>query len=122
MGSADRLDADPERLAEGAERRLYDFADLVAQALSNADAYDKLAASRSRIVEAGDAERRRLERNLHDGAQQQLVSLAVQLRLVEARLEKDRRPPGRTLSTPASSWSRPSRSCASSPAASTPRS
>jgi PAS domain S-box-containing protein len=80
---------DPERLAEGAERRLCDFADLVAQALSNADAYDKLAASRSRIVEAGDAERRRLERNLHDGAQQQLVSLAVQLRLVEARLEKD---------------------------------
>jgi PAS domain S-box-containing protein len=80
---------DPERLAGPAERRLCDFAELVSQALSNADAYDKLAASRSRIVEAGDAERRRLERNLHDGAQQQLVSVAVQLRLVEARLEKD---------------------------------
>jgi PAS domain S-box-containing protein len=79
----------PDGMAERAERRLCDFADLVAQALSNADAYDKLAASRSRIVEAGDAERRRLERNLHDGAQQQLVSLAVQLRLVEARLVKD---------------------------------
>jgi PAS domain S-box-containing protein len=79
----------PNGLAERAERRLCDFADLVAQALSNADAYDKLAASRARIVEAGDAERRRLERNLHDGAQQQLVSLAVQLRLVEARLESD---------------------------------
>jgi PAS domain S-box-containing protein len=79
----------PEGLAERSERRLCDFADLVAQALSNADAYDKLAASRARVVEAGDAERRRLERNLHDGAQQQLVSLAVQLRLVEARLESD---------------------------------
>jgi PAS domain S-box-containing protein len=80
---------EPESLAERAERRLCDFADLVAQALSNADAYDKLAASRTRIVEAGDAERRRLERNLHDGAQQQLVSLAVHLRLVEARLDSD---------------------------------
>jgi PAS domain S-box-containing protein len=80
---------EPESLAERSERRLCDFADLVAQALSNADAYDKLAASRARIVEAGDAERRRLERNLHDGAQQQLVSLAVHLRLVEARLDSD---------------------------------
>jgi PAS domain S-box-containing protein len=79
----------PEGMAEGSERRLCDFADLVAQALSNADAYDKLAASRARVVEAGDAERRRLERNLHDGAQQLLVSLAVHLRLVEGRLGSD---------------------------------
>jgi PAS domain S-box-containing protein len=78
-----------EGIADSSERRLSDFAELVAQALSNADAYDKLAASRARIVEAGDAERRRLERNLHDGAQQQLVSLAVHLRLVEARLGTD---------------------------------
>jgi len=78
-----------EGMAERSERRLCDFADLVAQALSNADAYDKLATSRARVVEAGDAERRRLERNLHDGAQQQLVSLAVHLRLVEARLAND---------------------------------
>jgi PAS domain S-box-containing protein len=76
-----------EILAGGSERRLLDFAELVAQALSNADAYDKLAASRARIVEAGDAERRRLERNLHDGAQQRLVSLALQLRMVEGSLE-----------------------------------
>ena len=76
-----------ERLVSGSERRLSDFADLVAQALSNADAYDKLAGSRARIVEAGDAERRRLERNLHDGAQQRLVSLALQLRMVEGGLE-----------------------------------
>jgi signal transduction histidine kinase len=76
-------------LEKGAERRLRDFADLVAQALANADAYDKLAASRARIVEAGDTERRRLERNLHDGAQQRLVSLALQLRIVRARLDGD---------------------------------
>ena len=79
-------------LAAGSERRLLDFAELVAQALSNADAYDKLAGSRARIVEAGDAERRRLERNLHDGAQQRLVSLALQLRMVEGSFETQPRP------------------------------
>jgi signal transduction histidine kinase len=76
-------------LPAGSERRLTDFADLVAQALANADAYRKLAASRVRIVEAADTERRRLERNLHDGAQQRLVSLAVQLRLVKSNLRRD---------------------------------
>ena len=50
---------------------------------------EMLAASRARIVEAGDAERRRLERNLHDGAQQRLVALAVQLRLVRAAIDSD---------------------------------
>jgi signal transduction histidine kinase len=76
-----------ETLVADSERRLCDFAELVAQALSNADAYDKLAGSRARIVEAGDSERRRLERNLHDGAQQRLVSLALQLRMVEGSFE-----------------------------------
>ncbi len=79
----------PEDLAEGSERHLCDFAELIAQALANADAYERLATSRARIVEAGDAERRRLERNLHDGAQQRLVSLALRLRLVEGRVEAD---------------------------------
>jgi signal transduction histidine kinase len=50
---------------------------------------EQLAASRTRIVEAGDAERRRIERNLHDGAQQRLVSLALQLRLAEAAVPRD---------------------------------
>jgi signal transduction histidine kinase len=80
---------DPDDLPEDAEARLCAFAELVAQALANADAYEKLAASRARIVEAGDAERRRLERNLHDGAQQRLVTLAVTLRVVESRLASD---------------------------------
>jgi signal transduction histidine kinase len=78
-----------EPLPAEAERRLLDFAELMSQALANADAREKLAASRARIVEAGDAERRRLERNLHDGAQQRLVALALSLRLVESALEKD---------------------------------
>jgi signal transduction histidine kinase len=73
----------------GSERRLMDFAELVAQALANADAYRKLATSRARIVEAADIERRRLERNLHDGAQQRLVSLAIQLRILRTTLRKD---------------------------------
>ena len=78
-----------EGLVTVSEQRLCDFAELLSQAISNADAYEKLAGSRARIVEAGDAERRRLERNLHDGAQQRLVSLALQLRLVEGNLERN---------------------------------
>src|SRR3954447_12247619 len=49
----------------------------------------ELQASRARIVEAGDTERRRLERNLHDGAQQRLVAVALQLRLIRARVDSD---------------------------------
>ncbi len=49
----------------------------------------ELRASRARIVEAGDAERRRLERNLHDGAQQRLVSISLALRLALSRLRSD---------------------------------
>jgi signal transduction histidine kinase len=50
---------------------------------------DELRESRARIVEAGDAERRRIERNLHDGAQQRLVTMSLQLRLLEAKLRTD---------------------------------
>ena len=49
----------------------------------------ELHASRERLVAAGDAERRRLERNLHDGAQQRLVALALQLRMIERRIDSD---------------------------------
>jgi signal transduction histidine kinase len=76
-------------LAEHLEQELCDFADLVAQALANADAYEQLAASRTRLVEVGDAERQRLERNLHDGAQQRLVSVALELGMVNAKLDSD---------------------------------
>ena len=50
---------------------------------------EDLAASRARIVTAGDVERRRLERNLHDGAQQRLVTLALSLRLAQGKLDSD---------------------------------
>ena len=88
-----------EPLPERLEQRLCDFADLVAQRLANADALEQLAASRARIVEVGDAERRRLERNLHDGAQQRLVSLALDLRMVDATLEKDPSAARKTLAS-----------------------
>ena len=89
MGRAGGGEHSDEPLPDGIEQRLCDFADLVAQALANADAYEKLAASRARLVEVGDAERRRLERNLHDGAQQRLVSVALELSMVDGRLESD---------------------------------
>jgi signal transduction histidine kinase len=68
-----------KRFAEDAESRLTDFAELVATAISNALARAELNASRARIVAAADETRRRIERDLHDGAQQRLASLALQL-------------------------------------------
>ena len=79
--------AEPYCFPPGTEGRIAGFAELVAD-LASADAREQLAASRARIVEAGDAERRRLERNLHDGAQQRLVSLALALQQVEAQLDR----------------------------------
>lgn len=75
-----------EALPLETEHRLQAFAELVGLAVASADARDEVAASRLRIVEASDTERRRLERNLHDGAQQRLVALSVGLRLAQAKL------------------------------------
>jgi signal transduction histidine kinase len=61
-----------------------DFADLVGTAITNAATRAELIASRARIVAAADEGRRRLERDLHDGAQQRLVALGLQTRLAEA--------------------------------------
>ena len=68
------------------EERISDFAELVTAALANADAREELAASRARILESADAARRRLERDLHDGAQQRLVSIALDLRMLESAI------------------------------------
>ena len=76
----------PGAFPEGAELRLADFAELVTAALANVDAREKLAASRARIVEAGYEERRRLGRDLHDGAQQQLVGAGISLKLAKRSL------------------------------------
>ena len=75
-----------EQLPPEIESRMEAFAELVGLALASAQARDELAASRVRIVEASDAERRRLERNLHDGAQQRLVALSVGLRLAQGKI------------------------------------
>jgi signal transduction histidine kinase len=78
-----------EPLPDGLEQRLCDFADLVGQALANADTRERLAASRAELVAVSDAERRRFERNLHDGAQQRLVSVALELGMADAKLDDD---------------------------------
>jgi signal transduction histidine kinase len=68
------------------------FRDLAGQAglvLRNVRLIEELRASRRRLVAAQDAERRRLERNIHDGAQQQLVALQVKQRLAQGMIERD---------------------------------
>jgi signal transduction histidine kinase/uncharacterized protein YoaH (UPF0181 family) len=65
------------------EWRLAEFTELVATAIANTTNRAELDASRARIVATADATRRRIERDLHDGAQQQLVSLALELRAAE---------------------------------------
>jgi signal transduction histidine kinase len=68
----------------GAEHRLAGFTELVATAIANAEGQAALAASRARIVATADQTRRRIERDLHDGAQQRLVTLALHLREAQA--------------------------------------
>ena len=76
--------ADEEPLPSDIETRLAGFTELVATAIANAGAQAEVIASRARIVAAADQARRRIERDLHDGAQQRLVTLALQLRGAQA--------------------------------------
>jgi PAS domain S-box-containing protein len=69
----------PQALPPDTEARVGDFADLVAISIANAAARAEVIASRARIVATADDARRRFERDLHDGAQQRLISLALQL-------------------------------------------
>jgi GAF domain-containing protein len=73
-----------EPLPANTETRLAGFTELAATAIANAEAQAALTASRARIVAAADDTRRRIERDLHDGAQQRLVTLALQLRQAQA--------------------------------------
>jgi signal transduction histidine kinase len=68
------------------EGRMLNFTELVATAIANAESRSELAASRARIVAASDEARRRVERDLHDGAQQRLVALGLSLRSAYALL------------------------------------
>jgi signal transduction histidine kinase len=71
------------------EGRLGEFTELMATAIANADARAELIASRARIVTAGDEARRRIERNLHDGTQQRLIALGLDLQHVRMLLPPD---------------------------------
>jgi signal transduction histidine kinase len=73
-----------ELLPADTESRLAGFTELVSTAIANAEAQAEVTASRARIVAAADQARRRIERDLHDGTQQRLVSLALRLRAAQA--------------------------------------
>ena len=75
--------------ATGIEDRIAQFTELVATAIANAQARADLAASRARIVAASDEARRRIQRDLHDGAQQRLVSLGLRLRSAQKAVPPD---------------------------------
>jgi signal transduction histidine kinase len=80
------LSAQAEPLPLGTEERLAEFSRHAGMAVANAKSRSDLAESRARIVRAGDEARRRFERDLHDGAQQRLVSLGLDLRAAEASM------------------------------------
>jgi signal transduction histidine kinase len=84
VGSTEALPFPPDT-----EARLADFTDLVAVSIGNVQARLDLTASRKRIVQAADDASRRLERDLHDGAQQRLVSLGIQLRTAKMLMPPD---------------------------------
>jgi signal transduction histidine kinase len=77
----------PHAFGSDTEERIGNFAELVTAALANVEAREELDASRARIVEAADVARQRIERDLHDGAQQRLVSLALNLRMLQTNLD-----------------------------------
>jgi GAF domain-containing protein len=70
------------RLPPDTEARLADFAALVASAIANVQAWSELEASRLRIINAADEARRRVQRDLHDGAQQRIVTLTLKTRML----------------------------------------
>jgi signal transduction histidine kinase len=76
-------------IGPGRQRLLRDLADQAGLALRNVRLIEELRASRQRLVAAQDEGRRRLERNIHDGVQQQLVALAVKLKLADTLVERD---------------------------------
>jgi signal transduction histidine kinase len=80
-GAALASASDP--LPDAVEGRIANFADLIATAISNAETRTELSASRARVVAAADETRRQLERDLHDGIQQRLVSLTLKARATE---------------------------------------
>jgi signal transduction histidine kinase len=88
-----------EPLSGARENLMHDLASQAGLVLRNVLLIEELRSSRRRLVAAQDDERRKIERNLHDGAQQQLVALAVQLKLVRTLVERDPAKAGALLDT-----------------------
>jgi signal transduction histidine kinase len=86
-GAVCALSRRAEPLPADTEVRIGEFTELVATAIANIQARSELAASRARIVAAADAERRRVARDLHDGAQQRLVHMVITLTLAREALQ-----------------------------------
>jgi signal transduction histidine kinase len=82
----------PEPFPAATEARMLEFAELVAIAISNAQSHAELAASRARLIAAADESRRRIQRDVHDGAQQRLVHTILRLKLATAMLEQSGHP------------------------------
>jgi signal transduction histidine kinase len=86
LGALTALRPGGEAFPVGSEIRLRSFADLAAQSIANEQAREDMRASRARIMRAADEAREKLERNLHDGAQQRLVAVSISLRLALTKL------------------------------------
>jgi signal transduction histidine kinase len=84
MGAMTAAWTEPVAVSAETEGRIAEFTELVATAIANADSQAALAASRARVIAAADESRRRIERDLHDGTQQRLVSLGLELRAAES--------------------------------------
>jgi signal transduction histidine kinase len=89
-GEIEAATSRPGPMPEDAELRIAQFTELLATAISNIQARSDLAASRARIVATADEERRRVVRDLHDGAQQRLVHTIVTLKMARRSLEQNR--------------------------------
>ena len=89
MGAMIAASSQSEPLPSETETRMEQFSELLATSIANADSLDRLIASRARLVTAGDAARRRVVQDLHDGAQQRLVHAIITLKLARQALVED---------------------------------
>ncbi|GAA4570078.1 hypothetical protein GCM10023193_55630 [Planotetraspora kaengkrachanensis] len=87
-GATVALSVEPD-LPSSVEAHMLEFTELIATAIANAQMRQQLTASRARVVAASDETRRRIERDLHDGTQQRLISLGLRLRAAEATASPD---------------------------------
>jgi signal transduction histidine kinase len=83
-GIAVAASRNPGAFPAGTETRIADFTELLATAIANAETQAQLRQSRARVIAAADQTRQQIERDLHDGAQQRMVSLVLQLRAAQA--------------------------------------